>query len=211
VPAKFIINILFVCFLLHACKKDKKESYRKTIPVSEEIKQWGLFQQGSYWIVRDSLSLAIDSIYVEAVTYSHDTHEPGNDTIYIAETVSVEFSKPFFHPDFTLSSYPYDHISSTDYHSAHIFETDSTIANSKTEKNGIFGNHPINNYKVQGNNYADTRFIFALFSYDGPSGNGSYRKYDRSFWHRNIGLVKRIYFPGPSIRCCELLRYHIVQ
>ena len=68
----FIITIISIVFIASDCKKEEKP----TVYMPQEFKDYVDFPVGSYWIYEDSISGAIDSVYIyniknEIVNSSH--------------------------------------------------------------------------------------------------------------------------------------------
>ncbi|HEV7232527.1 MAG TPA: hypothetical protein VGO45_14415 [Bacteroidia bacterium] len=73
--------ILFISVLigLISCKKDKATVYPdKRIPVPQILADYGYFKKGTYWIYRDTATLALDSVYVTASKQGTEQNTPDN-------------------------------------------------------------------------------------------------------------------------------------
>lgn len=101
-----------------ACEKEKGTAVKtlpeKFVPVSQTIKDYAYFKAGSYWIMRDSTSGALDSTYVESVT-TGTVKSVANDTTYKVEQITLRFKSTYIPNGFyrlerdkVYSTYTYD-------------------------------------------------------------------------------------------------------
>jgi hypothetical protein len=73
---KYIFLFLFSTCFLSCCKTDNENGPAdKTIRIPQEVKDYMQFKTGTWWVYEDSVSLAIDCVYVT-------NHAQGFDTIY---------------------------------------------------------------------------------------------------------------------------------
>ncbi|MBX2986199.1 MAG: hypothetical protein KF882_09575 [Bacteroidia bacterium] len=68
---KKLILLISIAILatISSCKKDKKCPDISTILIEQEMKDWIVFQPGSYWIYIDSITGSYDSVYVTSTYY----------------------------------------------------------------------------------------------------------------------------------------------
>jgi len=195
----------------------------RTFSVSNELKQWGLFKIGSYWIYKDSILPVTDSVYVISAitTTALITYKP--DTNAVVETITINFysHKPLIVPatstfgsffgSLTLRSYPYDIITEP-VHGAVVFALDSTIIASSPNF-GIYGitqNYSISNYLLNTINYGSVRYIDWGMKFTAHVGGLELIYSGKCSWKKNVGLVKNLYRDNFG-RPYTLLRYHCVQ
>jgi len=81
----------FVVLLLFGCRRDGGNgSSAQLETVDDEVKDYFLFDAGSYWVYQDTVSLQVDSIFVLESSTSRDTIQQTNGGLTaIWETVSV--------------------------------------------------------------------------------------------------------------------------
>ena len=63
------LTIIAISATISSCKKDKKCPDITPILIEQEMKDWIVFQTGSYWIYIDSITGAYDSVYVTSTYY----------------------------------------------------------------------------------------------------------------------------------------------
>jgi hypothetical protein len=63
------LTIIAILATISSCKKDKKCPDISTILIEQEMKDWIVFQPGSYWIYIDSITGSYDSVYVTSTYY----------------------------------------------------------------------------------------------------------------------------------------------
>lgn len=216
----FLVGVF--ALVLVNCKKKEQEQipspspiYR-FYPVSNELKYYGLFKVGSYWIYRiDTASALTDSVYVKSVSTNTFITWKNEDSIVVGEKITINFG---YNPDFgnrfysafILSSYPYQTISAPNFANQIpfiIFELDS-LNIASTYGNGMVENSSVSNYLLNGINYGNCRFLKYAWKYYRPSSPELWYL-SSCYWKRNVGLVKNasmfVY------NTCELLRYSVVQ
>jgi hypothetical protein len=66
----FILPAFLILIFFEACKDDYPTYF-----VSDEVKQFGYFQKGSWWLYKDEISGQKDSAYVTSVNQLFDIHE----------------------------------------------------------------------------------------------------------------------------------------
>ncbi len=213
-----IIGICILSVFFAHCKKDDNNIIKTglyprptiSVPISNEIKEWGYFKPGSYWIVRDSSTQTLDSVYVISVTTQLSTYPYNNDTSVVAEEIKVSFSSNIFYSSYTLSSYPFDRIKEP--YSMHfvVFQTDTTHLE-KVPGAGIMNYENIPSTVIGGINYSDIFYFFYSYKYTNHNG-GPFWHEEKSYWKKNVGILKRIYQPYYSSReSAEVVRYNVIQ
>jgi hypothetical protein len=72
---KAIINyfplLLIICFA--GCKKDSSTENPEPLLIPQEVKDYMMFQPGTYWVYIDSVSGRVDSLYVTETKHEFDT------------------------------------------------------------------------------------------------------------------------------------------
>jgi len=216
---QFCIFFVLSVFCFISCKKENKEVVPPApkyvyYPVANELKEYGLFQPGSYWINRiDSASTLTDSVYVRSVSTNTYSIWETEDSIVVAEKITVNFgNNPAFsnryYSSFILSSYPYNNITVIKNQLPFIiFELDSTNI-SPTLGNGMIENKSLSNYVLNNVNFGNCRYLSYAYTYSKPS-NPPLWYYSLCVWKKNVGLVKNRNTSFHDI--CDLLRYSIVH
>lgn len=181
----------------------------KTVYVSNELKEWGLFDVGSYWIYRDSITGVVDSLYVSSIEVTTPTLYYTGDSNVVSETISIKTNG---YVSFILSSYPYDHISMYYQYPSYgsFFNLDSNIIDSQY---GVLMNYSKSSLTVLGNIYSNIRYTRVLYSFYAQSSGQYFRDYG-NYWKKNVGRIKfRNYLIPQSSQyyCKELLRYSVIQ
>jgi len=88
---RYTLIISFFVFIAISCEKTKYHHYY----VSEETKEWFLFQPGSYWIYQNDSTGATDSVFIKEGPTSHFNGGP-EDAIDYTEEINTSFSSSFF-------------------------------------------------------------------------------------------------------------------
>ena len=184
----------------------------KIISLSNKIKEWGYFKVGSYWIMRDSVTGFLDSVYVQSVSTSFHKYYTLSDSNILAEETTINFgfnaNMPLFLGQLKLASYPYDYISEQVYCTEYsIFIIDSTKIGGNGS--GIILNKEAGNYQVLSNDYANVRLINESFKFACHSGPQVWIR-ESYYWVKKIGMIKKRR-TVESLQVYELLRYKIYQ
>lgn len=217
-----LMLIFITVFLLTACKKKEPEDVTsppkptKTIPVSQEIKDYAYFKTGSYWIVRNDTTNSTDSVYVSSiqnVTYTLNSSQ--SDTIISAQQIILKFQSASFHTTYTISSYPNDNVSAHfitskgNRISFRILELDTLTPAIEIVENSV-----IPNITIGGMNYSDVRYIDCFFGYVEPSSPQVYY-YETNYWKKHVGLLKtKSQFSAMEFGHWEplsVIRYNVTQ
>lgn len=188
----------------------------KTVYVSNEIKEWGLFNVGSYWIYRDSISGIIDSIYVSSVdtTYDRSYYTKDSDIIYEVIHIKVnDFSEDYY--SISAGDEMYYVCNSNLIFPVPCFILDTTVNNLVLYQIQQV-NTTIPNLTIFGNQYTNVRF-FRSTNYFQMHSSGNYYISESHFWKKNIGKIKFCHYPSmgtywsDTYRCRELIRYNVSQ
>jgi hypothetical protein len=192
--------VLILLFVISGCnKKPKVDHYT----ISDEIKQWYLFQKGSYWIYINDVTQKTDSTYINEIpefaeTWAHPENGPivDNYTIYFKDSFLLESSvSPFnigllsYHGSAGLAFVP-------SVGEGKMFFIDSGIYEYIHHYDSIFLNNQT---------FYDIRHTRS----SGPTGMDTL-KFDYYF-SKFIGLIKFGYSRGEKDTTWSLLRYHVVQ
>ena len=138
--------ILFCIGLLEMSCNKKVEPFKKygEINVSDELKEWGLYNIGSYWIYKDSITGIFDSVFVESVVSSHWRRNKG-DSIILEEQIKVKLGSNKGFSSYTLDS----HGGIIGENNAVVFNLDTVIP----QYSQIKANVNLAYLNVLGNNY----------------------------------------------------------
>lgn len=205
-------TIILICLIVFiSCVKKKvpvePTVYIKTVNLSNQIKAFGYFKVGSYWIYRDSTNTVLDSVYVTTASITTKEFQI-NDTLYKVETATVTFNN--FLNKFTLCSWPNDNISTKQNWGYTIFEIDTSHVTSVIG-DGLNINKSLSSLSVLSNTYVNVREIYFSYKF---LGSGPYVWYvENNYWCKNIGIIKRRIYNAPlmTYSTYELLRHNIVQ
>jgi hypothetical protein len=204
--------VLFGVFYYAACKKETKPPTIRLIP--EEMKAYWDFKPGTYWIYQDSVTGAIDSVYV--TEYYNDTAQ--GILNYTQEPMTYEFLKYIAHS--SLDGHDYGYWINTQAGLKNYPEFNSVFSG----KSGVDAHtsfvYPliVGNYLTQGySGGVDTCVIHQLFvSFDGYSDVvqidntlNSFEGYanTKAYYAKHIGLIR--YEVPDSNKYRILIDYHI--
>ncbi len=198
---KWKLCLIIGLFVFFACKKEDSDPApepKTPFPVTQSLKDWGYFKKGSYWIFRDSLTLAIDSVYVTQVSSGTQTT-----TSHLVDYINISFNDPNY--DYTLCSWPYDRLERRGNWNSIVFNPTQT-STTTTYGGGINSNYDVDSLLIAGSYIKTLRQIY--YSY-----NNSVWEVERAYWKKNVGRVKKCPFPGNAAlyRSNELLRYSVTQ
>jgi hypothetical protein len=187
-------------FFHSSCKKKNITYY-----IPQQFKDYGIYNEGSYWVYKNETTGMVDSSYMNFTPHSYYVHNGGYDTDPLYETVRCEVGGNFItfivmDPD----EYSLDFVSfgstvmmsegfqagfiSKSY--GEIFKTIST--NDSLEINGTNFYHVLNTQDKEFNNHGDT----AIYTY---------------YFVKFIGLIKCSKNVNNIDTTWSLLRYHIVH
>jgi len=88
---RYTLIISFLVFIATSCIEEEKYHHRY---VSEETKEWSLFQPGSYWIYQNDSTGATDSVFIKEGPTSHFDGGPTDAMDYL-EVINTSFSSSF--------------------------------------------------------------------------------------------------------------------
>lgn len=210
---RLILGFVLLVLVLSFCKKDVAVSPKaiKNIYVSNTIKEWAFFGVGTYWIMRDSASTNIDSIYVTEVITGSKKFSYSNDTDVVAEEITIKIRCTFGFFEHILNSFNNDvKILTAPSKSVTVFSFDTTNVTSVIG-DGINRNNVLSSYTVLSVPYSNVTRISYSYKLYGQS-HGEYWITGKDYWKKNIGIIKKYNFQAnPNASPYELLRYHIVQ
>lgn len=220
---RYLLLSVLVTFLFTFCHKKNTEPINnsstttnynpikpfRTVYVSDSLKEWGLFNVGSYWIYRDSVTTATDSVYVSSIEVSNLSQYYTVDSNIVVETIKIKTNGYDY---FILSSYPHDNISM--YYQAGMyapfFNLDSTII---YPQEGMLNNYSTSNVNVFGNTFSNVRYTRVRYSFWVQSSGQYFREYG-NYWKKNVGRIKWRDYMVPQNSawyCKELIRYNVSQ
>jgi hypothetical protein len=193
---------------INTTSSDPPKPYR-IVHVSNSLKEWGLFNIGSYWIYRDSLTAIIDSVYVSSIdtTYTKDSYKSDSDIVNENIHIKVNGNQnDYYNLDARAGAINYIYFPN---HYGYCFRLDSTIIYTSPD----FENSTIPLFNVLSNTYTNVRHFRFKYSF-GIHSSGNYYVAESHFWKKNIGRVKVRHYDimmGDSYQCKELLRYNVIQ
>jgi hypothetical protein len=202
-----LVTLSCFCLLTTFCHRKQNEVFgpkefgRAT--VSQELKEWGLFNVGSYWIYKDSLTGVSDSVYVVSVANISRKHFT-SDSIISEEVIKVNFGSTHGFSNYTLE--PFGIIRGQS--DVIVFRLDTVIQ----PYSPIKTNKTLSTVNLLGNNYNQVRYL-DFFEYKTLQSSG-YVLTEKNYLKRNVGVIKRmarLTYTGGFNQNLELLRYHIVQ
>ncbi len=211
----FLSGVIFCALGFSACNQKSnveptKPDNRPTVNtrVDAELRAFGYFKPGSYWIVVDTSNNQRDSIYVSSID-STVIRTMKTDTIFNAQQITVRFGPAFFYRKWTLIGHPLNviYVSPSD---VGLPVPESNVFTKRVLSNPAPPNS-IPSVTIQNTVYTN---VF-VSGYNGvltpQSSNSSYC--ESLFWKRNVGVIKR-----PKLTCqqypskgYELLRYVVIQ
>ncbi len=215
--AKVLLIVCLVIVFFSFCKKESEtkttirniEKPNKYIPLSNAVKDWGLFQVGTYWIMQDSVTQAKDSIYVVSVVSGNSPplyYSADSNAIY--QQIKISFKWNPVMSSFTLRS---DEIILTKGSGDILVFKEDTTKQLYPIYNGAPINKSLSTYTISDNVFTNVRFCYLAESHYAAHYHHYYYSYTGTYWKKNVGMIKFLHIaPGyRSVR--ELLRYHIVQ
>jgi hypothetical protein len=205
----FCLVCLAFITLSVSCKKDKDEqptpAPAEPVVLSEELKSYGLFQPGTYWIYKNTSDNSIDSIYVTAVGLLPISGENLQIKFGMNDTLP-QYYNPF--KTFVLGNN--DKREEILVDGLNLFRTDSTYLVNPTEI-GVSENSSVGPLLVQNQNYGTCRRIkFKTLNYHAASQTHFDHTYE-VFWKPHIGIVKMVQSGHSSLGSWELIRYDVKQ
>lgn len=169
--------------------------------ISDELKAWGLFMPGSYWIYRDTITGHYDSVYVSSVDH-YMTSYGGADRKY--EMIRVNFHSSYGFTGYTLDSEGY--INGNNRIKAFYVEP------KLIPYSGMGLNAVLPTYTVSGNTFTNVRHtVYYVWE---TVRSGGFPVWEENYWKRNVGVIKRkaiLQYYGGYTQQLELVRYHVIQ
>lgn len=204
-----IFIILSLPFILSTCK-EKEELIRKVDP---ELKEWGLYQKGTWWVYEEENSKIIDSVWVDTalLLYSKDNKYENEKFEYYVFIFRSLNSKDTF--NFSITSYSND-----------VQIMNQTTFNQETGGSCVLLQLPL----IKGEHYgscsafkwAELDTIYDTLTIHSRTFKNVVRVYDMcnpafnqqpTFFYtvRNIGIVRKE-FPDVN-QIWNLVRFNIIQ
>lgn len=208
---KFRFILLGCVFVFSFCKK--KDTVEE-LSVSEDVKAYGCFQPGTYWIYRDSATGTIDSLYVTQTARSISHNRVEENKYHNVEILKLNARSGQSQSSGVMMTLAADRGKTifnhgTDNVVIYMFDVDP---NHVYEFGGGINKHVVlANCTLQNNNYSDVHVVSYYQKIN--SRMGTYWVVGKNYWKKNIGIIKKYGF-GPNFvasSCSELIRYHIVQ
>lgn len=201
----------FLVFLLgfSSCKKENDaqpnpELVANPVVLSDELKSYGLFQPGSYWIYKNTNDNTLDSIYVTAANLLP------NSRVFLQIEFGLNDTVPENYRPFKRFHLVKDRSEEVLVDGLNLFRVDSTYLVNPSE-NGISENSSISPVLVQNQNYGTCRRIkFKTINYHAASQTYFDHTFEL-FWKPHIGIVKMIQSGHSSLDSWELVRYDVKQ
>lgn len=214
---KVLLIVCLVIVFFSFCKKESEtrttihilEKPTKNIPLSNAVKDWGLFQVGTYWIMQDSVTQTKDSIYVVSVESSNSSplyYSVDSNAIY--QQIKISFNSNPVMSSFTLRS---DAIILSKGSEDILVFIEDTTKKLYPIYNGAPINKSLSTYTISANVFTNIRFSYLTVYHDVPHYHTFYYSYTGTYWKKNLGMIKFQYIAPDYRNVRELLRYHIVQ
>lgn len=202
--AKYLLALLMPVLGIISCKKTEvtpPEEFKINY-ISDELKAWGLFKPGSYWIYRDTITGHTDSVYVKSI--DHSIYSYISNPALKDEKIKVNFGSGYGFTSYTL--HPDGYIIGDNR--IKTFYIDPILV----PYSGIGVNTVLPNYTVSGNTFTNVRHT--LYSVWETVHSGGFSVWEENYWKRNVGIIKRKALPqayGGYSQHLELVRYHVIQ
>lgn len=175
----------------------------RTEYISKELREWAVFNVGSYWIYNDSINGIIDSVYVSSIDSTFYRYNSLQDSDIVYESINVHFGSTYGFSDYSLNTGDYIFGSNR----VSVFKLD-TAKTSVT----IWANIDIPQLSVFGNNYNNVRYFYFWENHQAQSA--FFIITEKNYWAKNIGVIKRrgyqSYYGGFN-QNLELIRYNVAQ
>jgi hypothetical protein len=208
------IAIITISFLI-GCRKDKSVDPTNTSHlIPQELKDYGLFKTGTYWIYQDSISGAIDSEWVWQSDWGIDTLdkdnpyglEPGTYELFQIKTTSSFFKVEYYYGcNSSWTSYSGTPLFRQKLDSTSIFETicldyPFTVGKRKYWQNDTM---EIAGYYSQLYNFNE---VVKILQFNNPTED----HFITDFYYANkFGIIRKEIFERNEI--WKLIRYNIIQ
>ena len=225
--------IVFSCLLLAACHKSSSSDIT-TVTIDTALKADFNFQQGSYWIYRDSISGNVDSFFVEYTSHTFDNINnnfiiENLGIVILGHSINMAIDK-----DTIILSFFYEStMFNLDYFVNHLGAEISLCPlvnypyqSSFNQFSGFAGQSSygdigkiiniFDSYSLNGQTFSNVAAIEHSSSDSQPSYTGQYIQYsydDQFYVCPNVGLIKIILnHPVDSFyRVWELQKYSIIN
>lgn len=196
----FFIQVLFILLIFLGCNKES--GWKEYIP--EQLKQYSIFQEGSYWVYKNEITGAIDSSYISSPPDYRYGDPVNNPPLNTYESCEISYGGTFLsHASITTDQYRLDlkkHyliLCLCSY-----FQIGYTLGGNPSFKNlNYFDSLIVNNktfYKVM--NTQNQELI-------NPGDTITYT----NFLAKSIGLIKFRVNRNHKDTTWSILRYHVVQ
>ena len=193
---------IFLCGI--SCKKNSEPPKKfGSCNVSMELKEWGLYSVGSYWIYKDSITGIFDSVYVESVISSRWRRNT-KDSIISEEQIKVNLGSTNGFSNYTLDS----HGGIIGENNAMVFNLDTVIP----LYSQIRDNFNISLLNVLGQNYSQVRYLY-IFQQN-SANSSAYIITEKNYMKKYVGIIKRLAnqnITGGFNQNLELVRYNVSQ
>jgi hypothetical protein len=182
---------IFLALFFFQCNPCHEPNDNSLISLPQDVKDYGVFQVGTYWVYRNDSTLQVDSIAVESTN---------RDTVSINTNCGIEFrerSNVYFSSNFLGVSYSLESqsdqvlLSSSISDGAEIFYTWQNASN-----------HLLDSLETGGTIYYD--IFIGSNQYGGPITD--------YLSARHFGIIKKLIYPASGdVESWSLIRSHIVQ
>ncbi len=188
----------------------------RTVYVSNSLKGWGMFNVGSYWIYRDSLTAILDSVYVSSIdtTYTKQFYKSDSDIVIEKIHVKVKGSLLDYY-NLKSDDIIYYNPNPNFAYDVPCFALDTSFYNANLPQFPQV-NSTISSLTIFGNQYLGVRH-FRTTNYFQMHSSGLFYISESHYWKKNIGIVKIRHYDlmgsswGDGYRCKELVRYNVIQ
>jgi hypothetical protein len=202
--------VLLLGILLNACWKPKYDNEY----ISQEAKDYCMFEEGSYWIYQDSVTSNLDSVILTKTLLEYQEKEWEMNY----HTITECYKSDYYHYLSDTSIILYNGIYATSPAGISIIAFNFGIQD--LEKNMILGISAIDShtqtsylpsYSIEENNFDNVRIVWQKYPIRHPGAYYTTDYYIRSYWVKNIGLIRyEIYNPNNEIlNTYNLIKYNV--
>ena len=213
IRSKKRISLILYCiiiFLLYSCQKKESKHYT----ISDNFKEWCLFQNGSYWIYKEDSLQYIDSLYIDGapIHYTNTININADEKGYIIDLISIPLKSQFFNAwELSASADLCSHLV--------ISFKDSTVVLSLVDNLKYLSKYTASNFSQPAYfenlqyyssfeiNSKDYKDVIKTFFYHFEGGSKEYYFY----FAKNVGLIKISGTWNNVGHSWSLLRYKVVQ
>ena len=201
--------VLLLGILLNACWKPKYE-YEY---ISQEAKDYCMFEEGSYWIYQDSVTSNVDSVILTKtlLEYQEKAWEMN------FHTITECYNGDYYHYLSDTSIFLSDRI---DPWGGGFLAISFNLGVQDLEKNMILGVSAIDryaqtsylpSYSIEENNFDNVKIVWQKYPIRHPGAYYTSDYHIRSYWVKNIGLIRyEIYNPNNEIlNTYNLIKYNV--